>query len=520
MANTSLTQALHRGASQRPNEIAVVFGARRRSYAELKDRVARLASALRSLGLEPGNRIGMLALNSDRYVEYYYSSWWAGGVANPVNVRWSAREIAYSLDDCDTRILLVDQHFQDRIPELLKLSRSLQTVIYVGDGAPPTGMLDGEGLIASARPCSDACRSDEDLAAVLYTGGTPGLPKGAMLTHANLYINGLNTLATIPRTPESVCALGAPMFHVAGAGLMLQLMIILGRQVILPSFDEAQLLRAIHEERATEVFLVPTMLKRLLDHPTRRQHDLSSLRTVLYGASPIDSTLLRQALEALPQLDFWHLYGMTELSSAVTALRPQYHRLGSNTERLRSAGVTMPAVELRIVDSQGLPVSPGIVGEITVRGPCVMAGYWNKPAETTQAIRDGWMHTGDGGRLDADGFLYVVDRMKDMIVTGGENVYSAEVENAITQLPAVSQCAVIGVPDEHWGERVHAVVVLKPGAQLTDKELIAHCRELIASYKCPRSVDFKEALPLSAAGKILKYKLREPLWAGRDRGVA
>jgi acyl-CoA synthetase (AMP-forming)/AMP-acid ligase II len=299
------------------------------------------------------------------------------------------------------------------------------------------------------------------------------------------------------------------MFHVGGAALTLQVMACLGRQVILPSFDQRPMLEAIQNERGTETFIVPTMLKRLIEYPDFGRYELGSLATMLYGAAPIDAVLLARAMQALPRAGFWQIYGMTELSPAVTALRPAAHRPAPGApDKLRSAGTPMPAVEVRVVDADGKAVAPGTVGEITVRGPTVMAGYWNHPEQTAQALRGGWMHTGDGGYLDADGFLFVVDRIKDMIITGGENVYSAEVENAIASLPQVQACAAIGVPDAHWGERVHAVVVLRQGQPLTLEQIVAHCRESIAGYKCPRSVEFRTELPLSAAGKVMKSELR------------
>ncbi len=513
-----LTQALHKSLLECPHATAVVFGARRHSFAQLTDRVARLAGALRGLGLQPGERVGMMSLNSDRFLEFLYGVWWAGGVVNPVNIRWSPKEVAYSLDDCDTRILLVDDTFAAQGTELLKLSTSLRTLIHTGDGAPPEGMASYEGLLAHAAPVPDAMRSGADLAAIMYTGGTTGLPKGVMLTHANMYTNSLNALAAIPRARDSVCIQTAPMFHVGGTGLTLQVMMSLRQQVILPSFDETAVLDAIEKERGTETFIVPTMLKRIIEHPRLAQYDLSSLAMLLYGAAPIDGGLLASALKALPQAGFWQIYGMTELSPAATVLPDWCHKPDAGRpNKLRSAGRPMPAVEMRIVDPQGQPVPNGTVGEITVRGPTVMAGYWNKPEQTAQALRDGWMHTGDGGYMDDDGFLFVVDRIKDMIVTGGENVYSAEVENAISSMAQVSACAVIGVPDDQWGERVHAVVVLRPGQTLSLDQITAHCRQSIAGYKCPGSVEFRDALPLSAAGKVLKAQMRAPYWKHQAR---
>jgi acyl-CoA synthetase (AMP-forming)/AMP-acid ligase II len=522
-AAMQLTQPLHKALIERPEATALVYGQRRTRFAALADRVARLAAVLRALGLKPGDRVAMLGPNSDHYVVFFYAVWWAGGVINPVNTRWSAREIAYSLDDCDTGLLLVDAPFHATALGLRGVSNSLTQLLHWGDGAAPEGLVDLPALVAAATPMADTGRGGKDLAAVMYTGGTTGRPKGVMLTHANLYLNLLCANLAAQRPLEAVGIAIAPMFHVGGMGLTLQLMQRLCRQVILPAFDEVALLQAVADERGSETFLVPTMLKRLVEHPRFGEFDTRSLQLVLYGAAPIDEALLAQAQAALPEAGFCQLYGMTELSPVVTALPAWCHAADQPAElrrqRLRSAGRPVAIAELRIVDGQGQVLPNGQVGEIVVRGPTVMAGYWNQPEQTAAAIQDGWMHTGDGGWIDNDGFVYVVDRIKDMIVTGGENVYSAEVENAITELPAVSMVAVIGVPDERWGERVHAVVVLRAGHSLSAEDLVAHCRTQIAGYKCPRSVEFRTELPLSAAGKMLKYELRAPFWAGRNRHV-
>jgi acyl-CoA synthetase (AMP-forming)/AMP-acid ligase II len=515
-----LTGPIHEALERCPNDEAITFGARRFTFADLAERVARLAGALQSLGMAPGDRIGMLSLNSHRYVEYFFGVWWGGGAINPVNIRWNPKEVAYSLDDCDTRIVLVDATFAAMVPDLRALSSSLQTVIYAGDGDVPDDMISYESLLAGTAPAPDAARSGEDLAAVMYTGGTTGLPKGVMLSHANLVNNARNSLTTIVRGPGSAAVVAAPVFHIGGASLVLQSAFSVRRSILLPSFDEVAVLEAIQNERATEIFLVPTMIKRVIEHPCFAEFDTSSLRIMIYGAAPIDGTLLARALEAFPNAAFYQAYGMTECAPTLTVLPAEAHgSAGVAAGLLRSAGRAMPRIEIRIVDGDDNAVPPGTVGEIVARGPTVMLGYWNKPAETREALRGGWMHTGDGGYLDENGYLYVVDRVKDMIVSGAENVYSAEVENAIAQMPEVSMSAVIGVPDDTLGERVHAIVVLRPGTTLTAPAVIDHCRASIAGYKCPRSVEFRAALPLSAAGKLLKFQVREPFWAGRSRRI-
>jgi acyl-CoA synthetase (AMP-forming)/AMP-acid ligase II len=292
--------------------------------------------------------------------------------------------------------------------------------------------------------------------------------------------------------------------------------------VIVPTFDPINVLKTMAAERITDCVLVPTMIQMLVDHPSRSAHDISSVRRMIYGASPIDESLLDRALEAFPQAAFFQGYGMTELSPLAAVLAPEFHsREHRASGKLRSAGRATLCAELRVLDEADQSVPAGTVGEIAVRSPCAMQGYLNKPEETAAALKNGWMHTGDGGYLDADGFLYVVDRLKDMIVTGGENVFSIEVENALLKHPSIAACAVIGVPDADWGERVHAVIVLRTGTETIELNVIReHARQYIASYKCPRSIEVRSTLPLSAAGKVLKKTLREPYWQGRTRRVS
>jgi acyl-CoA synthetase (AMP-forming)/AMP-acid ligase II len=516
-----LTLPIHRAEREDPDQPFAIFGERRSSRRQFADRVARLGGMLRALGVSAGDRVGMLALNSDRYLEYYFGTWWAGAAVNPVNIRWSPHEIAYSLDDCETRILLVDDTFAPLVAKLRSLSTSLATVVYVGDGPAPADMLDYETLLARASVVADALSGDEDIAAVMYTGGTTGRPKGVMLSHRALFSGSIGSLASIPRArADAICLHAAPMFHIGGLAYAVQHALRLDRQVVIPAFAPAAVLAAIEAEGVTETFLVPTMLRLVLDDPAFVARDLSTLRLLLYGAAPMDAALLERALGRLPQVDFVHVYGMTELSPVITALPAWYHGAeGRRRGKLRSAGRPLVMAEVRIVDERGDPAPAGSVGEITARGPMLMSGYWNRPDETAAALRDGWMHTGDGGFMDEEGFVYVVDRIKDMIISGGENVYSAEVENAILQLPGVAMCAVVGVPDERWGERVHAILVLQPGVTIAPETVIAHTKSLIAGYKCPGSVEFRDALPLSPVGKLLKYQLRAPFWEHHTKGT-
>ena len=509
-----LTQPIHKAARERPNDTATVFGDRRKTFAEHQHRIAKLAGALQTLGAKPNDRIAMLALNADYYVEYVFATLWAGAVINPVNTRWSLAEIAYSLVDCDTGILLVDDAFAKLVEPLRAQCPCIRHVIYCGSGTAD-GTLNAhhyEALIESSEPVADACRSGTDLAAILYTGGTTGQSKGVMLSHAALYINSLSVLA-VTRPQVDTFLHVAPMFHVGGLVSIFQSSLRLSTQIILSGFDPLALIQSIEREQVNETFLVPTMIQLLIDHPEFANHDVSSLRNIVYGAAPIDETLLQRALHALPNSEFMQVYGMTEIAPVVAILPNSCHTIeGQSLKKLKAAGRPTSINEVKIINPSTGEESPtGEFGEITVRGPSLMLGYWNKPEETARALHHGWMYTGDGGYMDEDGYLYVTDRLKDMIVSGGENDYSCEVENAILTNPAVQLCAVIGIPDQKWGEAVHAVVVVREGHRLSEDQVKETCRGLIAGYKTPRSVEFRTELPLSAAGKLLKYKLRDAI---------
>lgn len=505
-----LTQGLHRAMQQQPHAMATSHQGKRHTFAELGTRVAKLAGALQKLGVKIGDPVAMLSLNSDRYLEYYLAVFWAGGVVNPVNIRWSAAEIAYSLDDCNTAILFVDTTFKPMVDELRGKSKALHTVIFADEGAAPEGMLSYERMLEATDPVPDAMRMNDDVAGVFYTGGTTGFPKGVMLTHTNLFCNALSLLAEGPMALGSTGLHAAPMFHVADVALMMAMVLAGAAHAFVAAFNPVAVFETIARERASHTLLVPTMIQMLVDHPAVKDYDLSSLKRIMYGAAPISETILEHAFTVFPGAEFMQAYGMTELSPIATILPPHCHSpKWREAGLLRSAGRATFFTEVRIVDADAREVPRGTVGEVVVRSAGIMKGYWNKPEETASAIRHGWMHTGDGGYMNKDGFVFIVDRIKDMIITGGENVYSVEVENALARHPAVAMCVVIGIPDEKWGESVHAVIVLKKGSQATEDDVKAHCKTLIAGYKCPRSVEFRSELPISGAGKLLKYKLRE-----------
>ncbi|MUM19152.1 long-chain-fatty-acid--CoA ligase [Mycobacterium sp. CBMA271] len=512
------TQWLHRALQQDPNRPITIHQGRQHSVEQFADRVARLAGGLRDLGVQPGDRVGMLSLNSDRYIEYLSAVPWLGAALNAVNIRWSLAEIGYSLRESDTRVLLVDDAFKAAPEPLRAACACLTTVIHCGDGPTPEGAIGYEDLIAAHDPVEDTRAGGDSLLGVFYTGGTTGNPKGVMLSHNNVLASAMGSLSTGNFLTRGGRLLhSAPMFHMADFTSVLAGNLSNVTHVILPSFTPQGVLDAIVEHDVQDMLLVPTMIQMVVDHPAAVQLDLSGIHHIAYGASVISEAVLQRAQRVFPNVRFTQAYGMTEVSPVATLLLPDDH---DDPSLLRSAGRAAPHCEVRIVDPDDNEVPRGEIGEVVVKGDNVMLGYWELPDETASAIRSGWMHTGDAGRMDERGYVYIVDRIKDMVVTGGENVYSAEVENALAKHPAVAACAVIGVPDERWGERVHAVIVKQSESDCCGDDLQEHCREHIANYKVPRSFEFVDELPLSGAGKILKRVLRQKYWDTRDAGVS
>jgi len=503
-----LTAGLHRALQQKPDQIATVFGPRRQSYSALVDRVSRSASALQALGLQPGDRLALLAHNSDRLIELLLAAWWCGLVACPLNTRWSPQEIAYALQDCEASALAVDDACLGSVQALTL--PCLRTRLYMGELAnAPEGWLPWAPLVVAALPVPDARCDPQTLAAIVYTGGTTGAAKGVMLSHANIWASMVARLAVVPNPEHSVTLLISPLFHVAGLGRMVVQIMTGGTCVCLSGFDPVRVVALMAQEGANDIMAVPSMLHVLLETPGFDPGHLPNLERILWGAAPMPPALLRRALARFPNAEFIHAYGMTETAASVALLRVERSAAFLQSDRIRSVGRPTVAVEIQVTDEKGMAVPPGTPGEIRLKGPAVMQGYWGRPQETRAAFHNGWLCTGDGGIMDAQGYLYITDRIKDMIISGGENIYSTEVENALAQHPAVSASAVVGVPHPKWGEAVHAVVVLKPGLTAAPEALDAHCRGLIAGFKCPKSYEFRDQLPLTAAGKVAKNLLRQ-----------
>ncbi|MEP4195345.1 MAG: long-chain-fatty-acid--CoA ligase [Aliishimia sp.] len=517
-----ITTALRRAAQINPRGIATVFQDRKNTWSDTQTRVSKLAGALQNAGMKPGDRVALLSLNSDRFIEYFFATVWGGGAMMPMNIRWAAAECAYALNDAGAEILIVDEAFKGVAEDLRPQVPGLKTVIYCGDGATPEGMLNYETILAAAEPATDAGRNGDDLAGIFYTGGTTGFPKGVMLSHTNFFVGGVANAHEINMKDGTVYLHAAPMFHIADLIWFMAITYMMGTHVVIPMFTPDATLAAIEAHRPSQTLLVPVMLQMVLASDKLAQTDISSLEQIAYGASPVTEAVLIDAFEKFPNVSFLQAFGQTELSPVATVLPTDYHVLeGPKSGKLRSAGRPTRVVEIRVVDDAHQDVTRGSVGEIAVKGPTTMLGYWNNPKATSETIIDGWVMTGDAGYMDEDGFIFLMDRVKDMIVSGGENVYSAEVENAIGQHPSVATSAVIGIPSEQWGESVHALVILHPGADISEDELQKHCHSLIAGYKCPRSIEFRtEAFPLSGANKVLKTELRKPYWEGRDRQIS
>jgi long-chain acyl-CoA synthetase len=484
-----LTQGLQRALQRHPDRVALTHlgegGVRRHTWAALMARVGRQAAALARRGVRAGDRVAIVSPNDDRLVTAILACWWMGAVACPLNTRWAALECEHAVADSGATLVL-----------------------------DTAGLAELDAEADRLGPLPDTRTGGDALAAILYTGGTTGKSKGVMLSHANFWTASMTRGAELNNSPASLSLLVAPLFHVAGLGRLVGQTLVGGSCITMSQFRPALVLEAIAEHRITDTIVVPTMLQSLLDEPGFDAARVQSLDRIAFGAAPMPPDLLDRALAAWPEAEFFQAYGLTETAGAVCINLPGNHRSAQARAqgRLNSVGRAGLGAEIVVADEGGRELPRGEVGEIVVRGPMVMRGYWNNPEATAAAFRDGWFRTGDAGRMDADGYLFIVDRLKDMIISGGENVYCAEVEAALRTHPQVAQAAVVGLPDARWGEAVHAVVVLAPGAAANEQqvaELRAWCRERLAGYKCPRTIAFAGALPLSAAGKVLKNVLRE-----------
>ncbi|MCE2392693.1 MAG: long-chain-fatty-acid--CoA ligase [Proteobacteria bacterium] len=488
------------------------------SYAEAAAEVERIAGAFAAVGVGPGERVAVLAKNCADYPLLCFGIARAGAVSVPLNYRLAPREWEYILADSGARVLFAQPALAEAVDGVLGGLSGLESAVALGS-APP-GWTGFDRWVRGASPPPPAAVAPPDDAVQMYTSGTTGLPKGAVLSHDAVFHLVHHWSVVYPLLAGERQIAVSPMYHASGFFGFCHAAAVGASLRVMADFDAVEAVRILDEERIVRASFVPAVIQAMLSEvPGVERREFADLRAVSYGGSPIAESTLRRALRVFG-CDFIQSYGMTELPCS-TYLGPAEHReaLEGRPELLLSVGRAAPGSELKIVGEDGRELGPGQIGEICSRGPQVMSGYWNRPEDTRSALRDGWMHTGDAGSLDEDGYLYVKDRTKDMIVSGGENIYPREVENVLFDHPAVADAAVIGVPSERWGETVKAVVVLAPGAGASEDDLIEFCRGRIAGYKRPRSVDFVAELPRNASGKVLKRELREPYWTGRDRRV-
>jgi acyl-CoA synthetase (AMP-forming)/AMP-acid ligase II len=505
----TLFELVERNAYLHSEDIHLVFGERRSTFAQFRARSLQLASALYRLGLRAQDRVGVLAMNCSEYMEVYGVGEVAPLIVAPVNYRLAPPEIAFVVRDAGPRVFFFEQQYEATIDTLRPQLPSVEQFVCIG-GQSPSWAVGYEELLAGGSTEGPPIRpTGADIHSVMYTSGTTGRPKGAMLTHAGMIALSESWAHELAADLGDKILLSMPVFHVGARSQGGAVTFRGGTLVLHRSFDARAIVETIQRERITQVHLAPTLVQQVLDLPDLDQFDLSSIKTLNYAAAPMPLTVLKRAMKRFGRV-LINGYGQTEGSG--TSLRKWYHRpegSAKDLKRLTSIGQAVSDSRIRIVDSQDQEVPVGGIGEICIESPSNMVGYWNNSPATIEALRDGWLHTGDMGHIDEDGFVYLDDRKKDMIVSGGENVYSREVEEALMSHPAVADAAVIGVPDDRWGEAVKAVVVLKAGQVLAADALIAHTRSAIAGYKCPKSVEFVSELPRLPSGKVSKVALRD-----------
>lgn len=504
-----------------PDRVGFHDGAYRATFQQHGDRVLRLASSMRTeLGLLPSDRFAVMSCNSHQYLELFHAGFLGAGVINPLNLRLAGKELQYILRDSGTTVVFVDdvfaEHFARNIAEV-RADLPLRHVVLMGEGDLPHDVRYEE-LIDAGTPVIPPEPEETDPVVIMYTGGTTGRAKGVLLDQRAEMLNFYHIGLAVDFGEDRVYLHQTPMFHAASMGAILGIPATGGSSVFVPLFEPEQVMTAIEQYLVDWTVMVPTMIALVLNHPAFRPERLASLRDLVYGASPMPAALLNRLMTTFPKLNLSQGYGMTECSSVLTFLSAADHRRGGPI--LRSAGRPMIGVNISVRRKDDSVAAPGENGEICARAGNFMREYWKQPDLTESAFRGGWYRTGDAGHLDAEGYVFLVDRVKDMIVSGGENVYSIEVENAISSHPSVEQVAVIGIPHPVWGEQVHAVVVLRANTSATEEEIKEHARITIAGYKVPKSVEFRaEPIPLSGALKPLKRDLREPYWEGHEAAV-
>ena len=505
---------IHRHALLQPDQEAFVYKGERITFSEFNARVNSLIHGLQTMGVRKGDTIGILSWNCLAYAEVYGAAMKGGFIASPFNTRLKERELEYLINYSEVNTLFVGPELIEMVNRLRPRLPRVKNFISFETAAP--NMLYHSDLLARySREEPDVQVEENDPAGIIYTSGTTGVPRGALYTHRGLIDDSRTLVIDMNLYPGHKRVLITPLFHIAGNTHFRSTLYIGGCNIIMKFFDAAATLQTIQDEQATHMDIVPTHLAAMLNVPDLNKYDISSLKFMWYGGSPMPLEVLKKGMKTFGPI-FAQGYGQSESGPAISHLSKEDHNVLDRPEReqkrLISAGKPDIGVHVRIVDEQGEDVDPGEVGEIIVRSKHIMVGYWHRPEETKETLINGWIHTGDMGYYDDEGYIYIADRKKDMIISGGENVYPREVEDVLYQHPAVLEAAVIGVPDPYWVEKVHAVVVTKKGASTTAQELIAFCKKHLAGYKAPKDVEFVDSLPKNPAGKILKRELREKYW--------
>ena len=506
--------AVYHYADARADQAALVFGDRVTTYADLELRVRCVANGLTSLGLEPQSRVAILTGTNDVFFEIWLGAALGNFVLTPINSRLAPPEVAYIVNDSQAAVLIVDGPFQGLVEGIADDLTTVRHLISLDTHSE--WPIYSQWRDAQSSDSLQAAGSPNDTMVQMYTSGTTGLPKGVELNHASMLACARSMMGLNAWEPNEVALVTAPLFHTAGSAWANCALQSGGTIVLLREATPENVLNALEEHEVTQALLVPVVIQRALQSPDCGSKDYSSLKRMLYGASPITIPVLRQALVTFG-CEMEQGYGLTETVGPVAMLRPNDHL---SNDKLQSCGKAVPGAEIRVVDKDGIDCAVNEVGEIVVSGVQLMNGYWNRPEDTSNAIRDGWLHTGDAGYFDEDGYLYIHDRLKDMIVSGAENVYPAEVERVLEGFPGIAEVAVIGIPDEQWGEAVKAIVVPTDGTVLSESDIIEFARHHIARFKCPKSVDVVAAIPRNPSGKVLKKVLREPYWEGHDRKIS
>jgi len=498
-----------------PDKEAIIFEGRRYTFSQLNERVNRLANGLAELGVKQGDRVALVQVNCNQCVETYFAVAKLGAIYVPLNFRARGEELAYMINTADVHTVFAGDRYTDLANSIRPKLNTVQH--YIAIDGKQDGMLYYEDIISSSSADEVIAEiEDDDTTILMYTAGTTGFPKGVMLSHNSFSLYVLENVTPADPSVDEKNILTVPLYHVAGIQAMMAA-IYGGRTLVMErQFEPGEWMELVEKEKANRAMMVPTMLKQLLDHPDFSKHDLSSLRVITYGAAPMPLPVIKKALEVFPGVSFINAFGQTETASTITSLGPEDHNITGTKEekekklrRLTSIGKPMSDVEMKVIDEDGRTLSTGEVGEIVARGPRVMSGYWKDEEKTSKTIdKEGWVHTGDIGYMDEDGYFFLAGRSTDMIIRAGENISPEEVEGVIHSHPKVSECAVIGIPDEMWGEEPMAIVVLKEGQEATPEELMEHCRANLASYKRPRSVVFVDSLPRNPLGKVLKRELR------------